>query len=162
MSQTPTEHQPLEEGALARLTANAPSFAGDRVLWPKGFTFTVEEYCPALKPGDEGYGDSEYIQGEFYYGSAQGGINNVVVPADLVEQVMSAKEMGQRRPPSKAEVAEAIAGEVHSVHNVGFEFDETDHSGAVENATFEAYGSTEEGLRFGVEVQVLRVWEVDF
>jgi hypothetical protein len=116
-----------------------------------GMEFEVEDYVtPEEAESDDGYG--------YYYGSNQGGFNNVEVREDHVELVKSKEQMDARAIPTKAEVAEHIASE-----SMGFgddiEFDEADYS--AKDGTFEIYGS-KDGLRFAATVQVLTVERTDF
>lgn len=146
--------EPAERGALARLKAPTP--AGWHQPRPEGFEFEVEEYCPALEPGDEGYGDEGYIQGPFYYGNAQGGMNNVEVPADLVEVVMSAGQMAARKLPTAEQIRQFLAWRLCDDGD-DFEIHQTDRSGD----EVECYGRTREGLGFGFTVKPTGLWRTD-
>ncbi len=149
----------LGQGALARLREATPE--GWHEPRPKGFEFEVEEFVPALKEGDPDFGDDDYIQVDFYYGNAQGGFNNVCVPADIVEQVKSAEEMAAREIPSLRDVSKAVSSGLHSLMNDGMEFYETSVSGEDSAPYVEGYGRTDDGLAFGVKVAVLEVWRTD-
>jgi hypothetical protein len=144
--------QILEEGARARLTRDITDdgFPFQRA----GFEFVIEEFLAAADNPDPEPGD---IAVDFYYGNANGGMNNVCVPADAVEQVMSAQQMSQRMSPSMAEIRDQIAGGLLGDFDT-FETDETDRDGF--NGV-EVYGRTHEGLAFGFRVKVTDIWLTD-
>jgi hypothetical protein len=75
-----TSHEPVAEGALAETTETYEHHVA-------GTRFTVEEYVPAPTPGEPEHGDPQFWQEPFYYGSNRGGLNNVMVPARIVQVV---------------------------------------------------------------------------
>ena len=138
---------PIEEGALARLLTDFHDLR-------KGTEFEVVEY---LEPLPESEREPEDIDAPYYYGSNNGGYNNVFVPADAVELVKTAAQMSARTAPSMAEIRDQISGELLGDFDT-FETDETDRDGA--NGV-EVYGRTHEGLPFGFRVRVTDVWLTD-
>lgn len=140
--------KPFGYGAMLRTTAANHE---NGYSYQEGMEFEVEDYATAEEAdSDDGYG--------YYYGSNNGGCNNVEVREDHVELVKSKEQMDARSIPTKAEVAEHIASE-----SMGFgddiEFDEADYS--AKDGTFEIYG-TKDGLRFAATVRVLTVERTDF
>lgn len=155
---TQTIH-PIARGARARLTADTPP--GWHEPARKGFTFVVEEFQPALKADDPNFGDDGYIQGDFYYGNADGGFNNVCVPAELVELVTSAEDMAARRIPNITQATRLVVDGLMSTSGEGAEFFEAGPEGEEGGEFAVAYGRTDDGLPFGMKVAVVEVWETD-
>ena len=148
----------MVEGAKARLVSPSTGEQGTDEL-PAGFEFEVSDFCPALKRGDRGYGEPDYIQDDFYYGDANGGYNNVCVLADLCEQVLSADAMRARVVPTIDQFARAVSSELCGLDTDDFTTDETDYEG---NGLTMIAGETREGLRFVAYVQVTTVYQADF
>jgi hypothetical protein len=119
-------------------------------LYPKGFEFVVEEFVTAGHP-EEGE-----IDVNFYYGSANGGMNNITVMATDVELVKTAAEQAARKKPTQQEAAEYVANAL--LHGNGFTIFETQ---PFVDGEIEAYGHTDEGLAFGFRVQVSPTWRTD-
>lgn len=150
-----TEMKPLPRGTWVRTTRalSAPEW---HESYRKGYEFEVEEFNDPNDPED-GWDTSDegMIQVAFYYGNADGGCNNVEVPADAVEVVMTAAAARSRQVPPADEVAKAVARGLmdeddFSVHSV--DFGEWNPETFTLSATFEA--RTHEGLEFGGEFEV--------
>lgn len=151
---------PIAEGAMAVMTRDVQDlgrdFSGNYRTRHKGMQFIVEDYVPA-EEAEDGVA--------FYYGSAEGGINNIAVPADAVEQTMTPAEVRNRKLPSLRALGAYLC---HLDQGDGFEFDEGDYSGIKddpqnpEQAQLELYGTTDEGLRFAMAVQIVALYEADF
>jgi hypothetical protein len=137
---------PIESGALARTTQ---AFFEDGYAYGKGVEFEVEEYATA-EEADASHG--------YYMGNQDGGFNNMEVREDHAELVRSAADMNARTIPTPAELAEHIASE--SLGGFDIDLDQADYS--AKDGTFEVYGKTADGLRFGATVRVLSVERTDF
>lgn len=142
--------EPMKRGALARTIkgTNDLSVLGRR--YSPGFEFEVEDYVP----------DGE-VSGEpavFYWGSANGGMNNVCVLAEDVEEAKSAEEMAARTLPDPKDLLDFIASAMLTDRD-GIEITEVDRSGKV----IEAFGKTEDGLTFGFSFPVheVSIWRTD-
>lgn len=137
----------IENGAMARTTQ---AFHDDTYSYGAGVEFEVEDYATAEQAG-ESHG--------YYMGSSNGGFNNVEVREDHVELVKSAADMRARTIPTAAALAEHLASEALG----GFgdiDLDEADYSD--HDGSFEVFGTTADGLRFGATVKVTSIERVDF
>lgn len=139
-----TSPAPIEEGARARLTRDVPGYRA-------GFEFVVDEY---VEPNPVDEREDGEIDTPHYYGNANGGSDNVFVPADAVEQVTSAKAMAARRPPSGRQILDALdlLGDWDD-----FETDESEPDGKGTTV----YGKTADGLPFGFMLHVTAIWKTD-
>lgn len=140
----------IAPGALARLTQDSADLGSRGQTRKQGFTFEVEDYIPA-EVSEDGRA--------FYYGSADGGVNNVTVYADVVEQVMSPEQTRARTVPTIDAIARALGSQMCGVTTDGFVTDETSQEG---HGVVLIVGQTTEGLRFAAQVQVLAVAQADF
>lgn len=144
---------PIEEGAMVRLTRTVddlkvvPGHSRHR----KGETFIVEEFLTAGDPA------KDEIDVDFYYGNTQGGYNNVCVPADAVELVLTARQVRDRKPPSLVTLTDLVASECLTDSDAM----SLDSSERFPDGRVEFYGRTVEGLSFMFEVQVTRIAVVD-
>lgn len=134
---------PYPEGTLVRVLPHDP------LDWDKARVeseFIVEDYVSA-EEADDGIA--------FYWGSNNGGMNNVTCPASAVQLVKTAAEMAARRPPTP----EAVARHLNAMgdHEV-FDVDETEPDG---NSVL-LVGTTPDGLRIVVRLVVAEVYEVDY
>ena len=139
----------MATGAQARLLREAKSLSGptakDRT-YPQGFTFTVEDYVSV----EESEGGNA-----FYWGSTNGGINNVNFLASDVEQVKTAEEMAARPLPTPQQLAVLLGSGIGSFDADGFELVGADYSDG--DGTVEFDGLTADGLPFSFAVQVTAV-----
>lgn len=132
---------PLAEGTLVRVVNFAEGFEA-RV----GTEFEVEDYVSA-EEAEDGVA--------FYWGSNNGGSNNVTAAAAGLEVVRTAEEMRARTIPTCEEVARGL--NLLGDHDV-FDADEIEPEGA----HVILYGSTPDGLRVAVDVKVCGVTRVDW
>jgi hypothetical protein len=144
-----TVTEPFKQGSLVRTTKLTPNFAksgsAKLVMTKPGFEFTVEEYISAEEAED---GTA------FYWGSAQGGCNNVAAWASDIELVKTADEMAARRIPTVPEVVELISSALIGAEGVH----ETDRDGV---SGVEVYARAENGLTYGFRVHVTDLWRTD-
>lgn len=148
--------EPMKRGALARITRSTedlvPPFPEGRSgkVYSTGFEFEVEDYVPDGKVNGKPLA--------FYWGNARGGMSNVCVPADAVEQIKSAEEMAGRKLPSAHDLLGFIASALLTERE-GIEIDEVDRGGQV----IEAFGKTEDGLGFGFSFPIaeISIWRTD-
>lgn len=138
----------LTEGSLARAVRDTQ--LSDHRRYPEGFTFVVEDYVPASEAGDGV---------AFYWGSANGGMNNVCMNASDVELVLTAEEMRARTIPTRVDVLDALKSAVCGLDEDDFTTDEaeTDSAGCL---TF--YGETHHGLRFACSLRITALYQCDF
>jgi hypothetical protein len=150
--------EPMKRGALARVNNNNTKdlvlirqngLDGER-LYLKGFEFEVEDYIPD--------GEVDGKPCAFYWGNANGGVNNVCVLASDVEQAKSAEEMAERELPEPKELLDFIVSALLTDSD-GIRVSEVGRSGGV----IEAFGKTEDGLAFGFSFPVTEVsiWRTD-
>lgn len=147
---------PMKQGAIARPTRIVKDLGTGRE-YDVTDRFEVEEFLTA---GDPEQGE---IGVDFYYGNINGGYNNLALPADAVEEVMSADKAAARKPPSAQEIMGEISGELLGSFD-GFRTDEvTRESLTREDPQSSAivFGRTEDGLTFAYEISVKRVWKTD-
>ena len=149
---------PIGEGALVRLsrdlTDEERGWFGSTCAY-RGQEFVIEEYLPAAGNPDPQPDD---IPVDFYYGSANGGMNNVTAPADALEVIRTAAQMAARRPPTRPVIRDAVQSALTGLSADTFECNETDRDGSV---CIEVYGRTTDGLPFGFRVRVEQVWKTD-
>ena len=137
----------IEYGALARTTHKHHE---DGYNYHAGMTFTVEDYVTAEEAeADDGFG--------YYYGSNHGGMNNVEVREDHVEEIKSREQMDARTIPTIDEVAAHIGSETHGGDLGVHESDWGSGDGIIN-----LYGTTEDGLGFAAVIKVLAVERTDF
>lgn len=144
-TQQPNETTPLTQGTVAVLTADTPADWHER--FREGFVFEVESYLEALKPGEEGYGEEDWIQGPIYYGNADGGFNNVCVPAGIVAA------HGVPALPSHETVVSEVASALHGGREDGYRI----HSTYVDEDTVLVEATSDAGFPFSFEVTVSRL-----
>lgn len=141
---------PLAEGALARLTRDLEPMSQHERRQRAGLLFRIEDYVTA-EQSEDGVA--------FYWGSSNTGINDVCVPADAVEQVMTPQQARARRPPGLPSLLRYLGsallddGDDFKIHETN-QREEHDRS-------VTAYGTTDDGIRFAVVVAVESVMEVD-
>jgi hypothetical protein len=147
--------EPMKRGALARTIRGTNDLckpARDVCRfrrYPPGFEFEVEDYVPDGEVGGK--------PAVFYWGNANGGMNNVCVLAEDVEQAKSAEEMAARSLPETEELLGFIASALLTDRD-GIDITEVDRSGGA----IEAYGKTEDGLTFGFSFHAeISVWRTD-
>jgi len=143
---------PIEHGARARLIEEYTfehAIGGPRT-YPKGHEFEVTDYVSA-EESEDGVA--------FYWGNTGGGFGNIAVPANLVEQAMSAEEMANRTPPSLATLT-GLLHELCGQDGVGYTIDEVDGHGQPDGVA-QVYGETDHGLRFGFTVTISNVHVTD-
>jgi hypothetical protein len=143
----------MEEGALARVVNPTNDLSDMRITgirrYMPGFEFVVEDYVPA---------DVAKDGVAFYWGSAEGGGNNVCVAAADVEQVKSAEEMGMRMLPEAKElldfICSAMLGEGEGLTIEGMHADGREIAG---------FGTTDDGLDFAFEIPLaeIKIWRTD-
>jgi len=145
---------PIAEGALVRLARDLTDeergwFGGDYVHC--GQEFVIEEFLPVADNPDP---EPDDIPVDFYYGSANGGVNNVTAPADALEVVKTAAEMDARKPPTPRQILDGLdlLGDYDE-----FETYETEADGKGRTV----YGKTADGLPFGFTLHVTAIWETD-
>lgn len=132
------------EGALLRVTETHR--CGKRQV-DYGTEFEVSDFISA-KHSEDGV--------PFYWGSNQGGMNNVVVLADKVELVKTPEQMRARTIPT----AEQIIGALHCLDDYdGFEITEADRP---DGNSREISGVTADGLFFACTITVSNVYQADF
>lgn len=137
----------LEPGSKARTTRKS-SLDGDLA---QGVEFEIEDYV-GPEDADDGIA--------FYWGSRNDGCNNVVVPADAVELIMSKTAMAARAIPTPEEISSYLASEVLG-SGEGFSINETDRKGMAPG-TMLVSGQTNQGLYFGFELRIHQLVETDF
>lgn len=92
----------------------------------------------------------------FYYGSNDGGYNNVDCPAaEVLEVIRTAEEQRNRKVPTPEEIARHL--DVLRDHDL-FDCDETEPDGTA----VQCYGVTPDGLRVAVRLRVEAVDRVDW
>jgi hypothetical protein len=137
----------IEYGALARTTTECREGGYN---YYAGMTFTIEDHVTAEEAeADDGFG--------YYYGSNNGGMNNVEVREDHVEAIKSREEMDARTIPTIDEVAAHIGSEAHG-GDLGIHESDWGSGDGVINL----YGTTEDGLGFAAVIKVLAVERTDF
>lgn len=146
----------IHDGCQALVTEDTKDFDGGR-LWRKGDTFEVEEVITDVDP--EADPDDE-ITVPFVYGSTDGGYNNVCLPLSVLEVAQTAQQMRNRALPDAKKILAYIASEAHGgMGDSGFEFDESEpHS----EGGHLLVGTTDEGLRFAVVIDVKSIYHADF
>jgi hypothetical protein len=113
-----------------------------------GFEFEVEDFVSA-EDAEDGVA--------FYWGNADGGFNNVTVPADAVELVRTVEQQNARMLPSREELISFLGSTLLS--DCGFfSINETNRDG---EAAMEVFGETAEGLTFGFRLHVSPTWGTD-
>lgn len=130
---------------------------GNAITCHKGTEFEVESYVAA----DDDDNDAGGIA--FYWGRTRDG-GDVACAASVAVLVRTAEEQANRAIPTLTDVTTALASVAIDMEGrgaAGFEADETNTYGKPETGVFEVYGQTDDGLRFGVEVEVKRVWRTD-
>lgn len=137
------------EGTKVRLTRAVADLSGGRTR-RVGFEFVVETYVPADEAED---GQA------FYWGSSEHGGNDVTVPADAVELVMTAEAMRNRLLPTITEFTDALRSDLCGMDAETFETDETVVEG---DGLVLIAGRTTEGLRFAAYVRVESITHADF
>lgn len=144
--------EPMKRGALARVINPTIDLArpGKTRRYARGFEFVVEDFVP----------DGE-VAGEpcvFYWGSANGGVNNVAVLAADVKQVKSGEEMAARELPEAKQVLDFILSALLDEHD-GLEIDQT----SLDNREIIGYGTTADGLDFGFAIPVteVKIWRTE-
>lgn len=144
--------EPMKRGAIAQVTTETENQLTHRLL-PKGYRFEVEDYVSAEESEDGR---------AFYWGSADGGGNNVAVLAEFAEQVMSAEQASQRTIPTRPKLAKEIGAALvrDGGDRSGFAIFECDGVTG-DGVTTELFGKTDEGLSFGFRVRVEQVWRTD-
>lgn len=138
----------MDEGALARVVNPTNDLSDARITgirrYMPGFEFVVEDYVPAdvAKDGQA-----------FYWGSAEGGGNNICVLAVDVEQVKSAEEMGVRQLPDAKQlldfICSAMLGDGDGMTIEGMTVDGREISG---------FGATDQGLDFEFSIPLTEVY----
>ena len=143
-------NNPLEVGALARITRDIPTGGGERAL-REGQLIEIEDYVSA-EEAENGT--------PFYWASTHGtgNINDVVVDADAVEQVKTAAQMNARRIPTVNELRHFLG---FALLEEGDEIEITETSIDGESG-LEIAGSTHDGLRFAATIQITSIYEADF
>jgi hypothetical protein len=137
----------LQRGDRARLTANTPE--GWHISAREGDTFEVWEYAPALKEGDEGYGNDEYTQVAMYEGWGVRG--TMEIPADIVEKVELVPM------PSVEEISRFVASELCTSGDL--DINETDPN--PEGGKIACYGRLPDGRTYGFMLKVMDRWWTD-
>jgi hypothetical protein len=122
----------------------------DSIEVSAGMEFEIEEYISGAEAEDGR---------AFYWGSRNGGINNVVALADDIEVVMSSEAMRNRALPSASVIASEIGSALCGLDGDGFTIDGTE---VEPDGSVNLYGETQDGLRFGCTVAVLRVMQTDY
>lgn len=133
----------IESGALARITVSSSTPWSNP--YEEGKLVTIEDYVPEDNDGPA-----------YYCASDDRGSYNLDILPEHVELVMTAKEMSERTLPSVVDVVSFLGLELLSSAD-GFEIDETEHDDNVVHL----YGSTRDGLKIGIDVQVTAIYEVD-
>lgn len=147
---TTTLETPIEIGAMGRILRQTDNLDSRGRTYRRGETFVIEDYVSA-EESEDGFA--------FYYGSHNEGFNNVCVRAKDVEQVMSAEEVHNRRPPSTKEILDAVASQMLGSWG-NLDIDESNKD--TEAGVVEFYGSTTDGLRFSFTLAVRDIFRSDF
>lgn len=118
--------------------------------YSKGTLGIVEYYVPEGDPDAEG-GPA------FYELRREYGMGNFWANEADVERTRTAEELNARRLPTRAEIIQALP--LSWGYREGLDIFESDASPATNEIEF--YGQTEAGLRFGVRLEVVDIWETD-
>ena len=141
---TETTTTPFPNGTLVRVT-ETHDVGEDSIS--AGEEFAVSDYWHGDARGQEGY-----IDFPFYYGDADGGMNNRMAAADKVELVKTAEEMAARRIPT----ADEIVSELHCLGDYdGFRITQADRP---DGASRELSGYTTDGLYFACTITISNVY----
>ena len=146
---------PVPDGTRVKVTARSVSGDEDvdRSAGRAGSEYDVFSYAPEGVDNDDPNCKAYYLLDDEH---SIGG-SHWAYP-EHVEVVMTPEQKVDRKLPSIKEVSLAVSGGLHRLMIEGMEFDETTVCGEY----VEAYGRTDDGLRIGVRIAVLKVWETDF
>lgn len=147
----PTATAPLKQGTIARPTRAIRDLCNALPYDPTD-RFEIEEFLTA---GDASKGE---IAVDFYYGNINGGFGNLALPADAVEEVISAEEANLRKPPSAEHILRQISDGMMDSFD-GFETNEVVRN--LDLGQARVYGKTDDGLEFGFEITISKVWKID-
>lgn len=125
---------PHSQGTLVRLIRDS-DFAGAHQR--QGLEIEVEEFVTAEEAED---GTA------FYWGSARGGMNNVVFRHEDVEVVRTASQQANREAPSREALLRAVGSMIITGDSDGIRVTETGYD--AEKGAIEVVAITDEGLEF--------------
>lgn len=148
---------PIEDGARVRLCRELTDEERRWNPFPRygGKEFTVDEVWQP-RPAEER--ESDEIDVPIVYGSDDHGSSVGPVPLDAVEVIKTAADMRARTIPTVAELRREISSELCGLMGDAFDTDESIHFG---ETGIEVYGKTHDGLGFGFQVHITRLWETD-
>lgn len=106
------------------------------------------------------YDDAPGEEPVYSLSSETGGWAGREAPESYLERTRTWQEMSRRKMPTPFEIIGSL--DILGWSPKGIEYNESDIGTDPENDTIEIYGKTEEGLTFGAELQVIRVWRTDF
>lgn len=92
--------------------------------------------------------------------SETGGWSGKECPEGYLERTRTWQQMSKRRLPTPFEIISSL--NILGYSSEGIEYNETDVGTDPENDAIEIYGKAENGLTFGAELQVVRIWHTDF
>lgn len=121
---------------------------GGRSYMP-GLKAVVEDYVPKGSESAEG-GPA------FYWLTRHHGMGSLWAYEDYLVLARTRAQLAARRIPTYEDVIKALP--LSWNYQAGFEMDEKDPSS--ESNEVEFYGETEDGLRFGVRIEVMDIWEM--
>lgn len=143
--------KPMTAGAIGRFTRDVDDLSTSGLRHYKGERFEVETHVDA-EESEDGV--------PFYWGSRVGNIGGVCVPADAVEQAMTAREADARQLPTRAALLQEIAWGVSGPQR-DFEID-TSEMHLDERDTVTLFGTTHDGLRFAAVVAIKTIEHSDW
>lgn len=114
----------------------------------RGQKFIVEDYAPKT--------DDPNLMSEIYIGSEQDGCS-VEAHKDNVKFLLTAKAAKERKLPDSRTILRELdlLGETYA----GYDFHETN---VLNDELIEAYGTTPDGLNFGIQLKVTAIFHTDF
>ena len=136
----------LVNGTQVRLT-EATTDLRTECEYPRGFEFVIDDFILAEESKD----------GEAFYRGLTPDCSTVCVRADFVELVRTAEQANARTLPTPQQIVKEVADGLLGAFD-SFLITDIDRDSA---GTAEVYGRIYEGLTFGYEIQVKRVWKTD-
>lgn len=144
----------LQDGDLVKLSRELTDDEREWITMPHGADgLIVEDFFEA---GDR---EKDEIDVDFYYLHDAHGCT-VVLPADALELVLTARDVATKGYPSVEQIRDAVSSELVSLDHYGSNFQayETWKSG---EGKVEVACRTETGLHFAFEVTVSKPWQID-